>query len=216
MNTKVTFSLPSDIAEGATSALLLGDFNNWDFNAGNELALLPDGSLSITLSLEAGKTYQYRYLLNNGRWVNDKNATEFVHIPYYQVENCIITVPAKKTPVKKAVASKTIPAKHKVAKATAAKSDEPIKKKITASKADDLTIIEGIGKKIAELLNNASIASFEDLSKASTSKLQLILDEAGNKFKMHNPGTWAKQGKLAAAEKWDELKKLQETLKGGK
>jgi hypothetical protein len=33
---------------------------------------------------------------------------------------------------------------------------------------------------------------------------------------MHTPTTWPQQAKLAADGKWDELKKLQDELKGGK
>jgi hypothetical protein len=30
-----------------------------------------DGSMFAEVALVAGKSYQYRYLLNDGRWVND-------------------------------------------------------------------------------------------------------------------------------------------------
>jgi predicted flap endonuclease-1-like 5' DNA nuclease len=80
-------------------------------------------------------------------------------------------------------------------------------------KKDDLTKIEGIGKKIAEILTVSGIASFEILSKTTSKKLRAILDEAGNKFKTHDPSTWPKQAKLASAGKWAELKKLQAELK---
>jgi hypothetical protein len=33
---------------------------------------------------------------------------------------------------------------------------------------------------------------------------------------MHNPGSWAKQAKLATANDWEALKKLQKELTGGK
>ena len=33
---------------------------------------------------------------------------------------------------------------------------------------------------------------------------------------MHDPATWAKQAKLAADAKWEELESLQDSLKGGK
>jgi len=33
---------------------------------------------------------------------------------------------------------------------------------------------------------------------------------------MHDPGTWARQAKLAAGDKWDQLKKLQDELDGGR
>jgi subtilisin-like proprotein convertase family protein len=82
------------------------------------------------------------------------------------------------------------------------------------SKKDDLTKIEGIGPKINELLNKGGINSFEDLANAKNDTLKKILDDAGPRFKMHDPGSWPRQSKLAADGKWDELKKLQDELDG--
>ncbi len=85
----------------------------------------------------------------------------------------------------------------------------------TAAKGDDLKKIEGIGPKIAELLNNAGINSFGDLAKTTADKLNEILAEAGSTFASHNPETWPAQAQLAADGKWDELKELQDRLDGG-
>ena len=84
------------------------------------------------------------------------------------------------------------------------------------AKPDKLTKIEGIGPKIAEKLNNAGILTFKQLADASLDTLQGILDEAGPRYRMHDPGTWAEQSALAAADKWDELEALQDKLDGGK
>ena len=46
--------------------------------------------------------------------------------------------------------------------------------------------------------------------------LKEILEAGGNKFSMHNPGTWPKQAKLAAEGKWEDLELLKKHLKGGK
>lgn len=81
---------------------------------------------------------------------------------------------------------------------------------------DDLTRVEGIGPKIKKLLNNDGIWSFKQLSMATVERIQKILDEAGPRYRMHNPKTWPEQAKLAAEGKWAELQKWQETLKGGK
>ena len=92
------------------------------------------------------------------------------------------------------------------------KKSKPIVKTV----ADDLTKIEGIGKKVAALLEQNGITQFKALGKLSIKKLQLILDDAGSKFNLHDPSTWPKQAKLAADQKWDELKTLQAELFGGK
>ncbi len=82
--------------------------------------------------------------------------------------------------------------------------------------ADDLKKIEGIGPKIATLLQDAGIHTYADLAAADLDKLQAVLEAAGSRYKMHDPGTWARQASLAAAGNWDELKQLQDELKGGK
>jgi len=77
-------------------------------------------------------------------------------------------------------------------------------------------LIEGIGPKIQELLIKAGIADFDQLASASPADLKKILVDAGTRFQMHDPSTWAAQAKLAAAGKMEELKVLQAELKGGK
>ncbi len=80
------------------------------------------------------------------------------------------------------------------------------------SEEDDLTKIEGIGPKIAEVLKNAGIKTFEDLASAKDEEVQeLIKDVPGN----HKADTWNEQAALARDAKWDELKALQEKLDGG-
>ena len=107
--------------------------------------------------------------------------------------------------------TKAAPAKAKAeAKAPAAKKAAPKK---VATKADDLKKIEGIGPKIAETLTAAGIVTFADLAKAKPAKIsEIIAGVRGN----HVPDTWPKQAKLAADGKWDELKKWQDELDGGK
>lgn len=83
-------------------------------------------------------------------------------------------------------------------------------------KENDLKIVEGIGPKIAELLNNAGITTWAGLADTPVDKIQSVLDEHGSKFKLAVPRTWPQQAGLAAAGKWNELKELQDKLDGGK
>ncbi len=85
----------------------------------------------------------------------------------------------------------------------------------TTSKADDLTKIEGIGPKIAELLNADGIKTWKQLADSKVETLKGILEKAGSRYTMHNPTTWAQQAQLCVDEKWDELKVLQDRLDGG-
>ncbi len=84
------------------------------------------------------------------------------------------------------------------------------------TKADDLEIVEGIGPKIAEVLTAAGVVTFADLAAATTESIREILDNAGSQFAAHDPATWPKQAELAAEGKWDELKKWQDELLGGR
>ena len=88
--------------------------------------------------------------------------------------------------------------------------------KAAGAKGDDLTRIEGIGPKIAELLHVAGIDTFAALASTKVERLQAILHEAGSHFSNHDPASWPQQSALAAAGKWDELKKLQDELNGGR
>lgn len=83
-------------------------------------------------------------------------------------------------------------------------------------KPDDLKKIEGIGPKISEILNNAGIYTFSNLSQTPVDRLKSILADAGNRYKLHNPQTWPQQAALAAADAWEELKALQDQLDGGR
>ncbi len=119
----------------------------------------------------------------------------------------------KKTEKVKKAEAKAKPAKE--TKATKPTKKEPSKSKEEA-KPDDFRKIQGIGPKIAEILANADISTFNDLSKAKPNQIKEILEAAGSRYKMFDPTTWPKQAKLAAKGKWDELKMLQAELKGGK
>jgi large subunit ribosomal protein L20 len=77
-----------------------------------------------------------------------------------------------------------------------------------------LTILEGIGPKVAKVLNQAGILTFEDLARADAGWVQTTLDAA--KLQMLNPEGWIAQAKLAAKGDKSGLVKLQEELKGGR
>ena len=211
MTTKVTFILPSEIVGDASEGLLLGEFNNWNQSEAVKLQKKEDGSMVAEIALIAGNSYQYRYLLNDGRWVNDYNGKATTHFHGQAVENCVVhvaanAIAAEEKVVAKQAAAKKAPAKKAPAKK--AKAEKPV--------AEDLTKIEGIGKKIAALLKKAGIVTYKELSKSSAKSLKDILIAGGDQFNMHTPGSRPKQPKLAATGKWEELKKLQDELNAGK
>lgn len=79
---------------------------------------------------------------------------------------------------------------------------------------DDLKRIEGIGPKIASVLNEGGITTFAALAATDTGRLQELLDAAS--LRLAVPDTWPEQASLAAAGKWEELGALQDSLKGGR
>ena len=86
--------------------------------------------------------------------------------------------------------------------------------KAEKSAVDDLTKLEGVGPKVAKILNEAGISSFADLANADAAKVQEALNAA--KLQMMDPTGWIEQAKLAAAGDMEGLAKLQDELKGGR
>lgn len=93
MKKSITFSLPAEAVQGASEAILLGDFNNWNPEYAPRLERQEDGSYTVVTELEAGRTYHYRFLLNNGNWVNDYSAQHYENVPGFYIDNCVINVP---------------------------------------------------------------------------------------------------------------------------
>ena len=82
---------------------------------------------------------------------------------------------------------------------------------------DDLTIIEGVGPKIAEeLLGAAGIRTWAELAATPVERLRELLSAAGSRFAAHDPGTWPEQAALAAKGDFEALDKLKAELDGGK
>ena len=128
------------------------------------------------------------------------------------------STPAKPAAKPKKEEKKAEPAKEEP-KAEEPKAEEPKEekkeapKKKASDKGDDLKKIEGIGPKIASTLAEAGVDSFAKLSEKSPEEIsEIIAGVRGN----HVTTTWPEQSKLAADGKWDELKKWQDELDGGK
>jgi len=85
---KVTFILPNAIE--AHSAAVVGEFNNWD-KAASPMEQAKDGSWQAQIKLEAGKEYQFRYLVNESEWHNDWDADRYVMHPYGGENSVVVT-----------------------------------------------------------------------------------------------------------------------------
>jgi len=94
---------------------------------------------------------------------------------------------------------------------TSRRNDEQVE---AGHEADDLTSLEGIGPKVAKILNGAGIHSFADLAKANDKEVDKVLDEAG--LHMMDSAGWIEQAKLASKGDTEALMILQDELKGGR
>ena len=85
---KVTFTLPEQLK--AENAYLVGDFNNWDEKATPMKRVKKNAQFTVTLELEKGREYQFRYLVNGTDWHNDWNADKYVPNPF-SGDNSVVT-----------------------------------------------------------------------------------------------------------------------------
>lgn len=65
---RVTFDLPPEV--NATEASVCGEFNDWSSNA-HSMKPRKGGRFSTTISLEPGRSYRFKYLVDGERWEND-------------------------------------------------------------------------------------------------------------------------------------------------
>lgn len=82
-------------------------------------------------------------------------------------------------------------------------------------KQDDLKAVEGIGPKIAGLLEAAGINTWRGLANTSVDKIKSVLAAAGDRYRLADPTTWPAQAKMAADGDFDALQVYQDELDGG-
>ena len=86
---KVTFSIPESITKAAKEAHVVGEFNDWSTSA-TPMKRLKDGAFSVTIELETGRSYQFRYLLVKANWANDPDADDDLPTPFGDSRNSVI------------------------------------------------------------------------------------------------------------------------------
>ena len=84
----IKFGLP---AIEAQSVALCGEFNDWAPDA-NFLDRDADGSWSVSVDLEPGRSYRYRYLIDGLHWENDWSPDGYVPNDYGS-QDCVVVVP---------------------------------------------------------------------------------------------------------------------------
>jgi 1,4-alpha-glucan branching enzyme len=72
---RVTFTV--DPRVDARTPAVCGEWNGWSADA-NVMRRDPEGGFSLTVGLDAGRAYRFRYLLDGQRWDNDWAADAYV------------------------------------------------------------------------------------------------------------------------------------------
>ncbi|WP_219942128.1 isoamylase early set domain-containing protein [Iamia sp. SCSIO 61187] len=72
---KVTFDLTAEA--GVKDVHLCGEFRDWSPTA-TPMTRREDGTYRVTVALEPGRSYRFRYLLDGDRWENDWAAHDYV------------------------------------------------------------------------------------------------------------------------------------------
>jgi len=73
---KITFSL-IDKDHNIKNVRIPGDFNNWDMNC-EPMKKQKNNVYSKSITLESGKSYQFRYLINDSVWEDEPESDRFV------------------------------------------------------------------------------------------------------------------------------------------
>jgi 1,4-alpha-glucan branching enzyme len=87
---RVTFTLPNSM--WADTVYLVGDFNDWD-RTSHPFQRDREGRWTLTVDLETGRAYQFRYLRDGRDWMNDSEADAYVHNRYGSDNFVVVTDP---------------------------------------------------------------------------------------------------------------------------
>jgi 1,4-alpha-glucan branching enzyme len=78
---RVRFILPKEAASEAQTVCIMGEFNDWSPDAA-PMKRQTNGDFSITLDLEKGRSYRFRYLIDSCKFENDWRADRYESNPY--------------------------------------------------------------------------------------------------------------------------------------
>ncbi len=87
---RVTFSVPEGL--WASALYLVGDFNEWH-NTSHPFGRTGADGWTITVNLEIGHAYQFRYRCEADHWLNDAHADAYVYNTYGGDNFVVVTDP---------------------------------------------------------------------------------------------------------------------------
>jgi len=123
---RVTFTIDPHV--GAQAAAVCGEWNGWSADA-SVMQRDAEGGFSVTVDLDAGRAYRFRYLLDGQRWENDWAADAYVRNDFGGDDSVVdltalaeeVPPAARRAPAKKEAAKKAAPAQTAKKAAPAAK-----------------------------------------------------------------------------------------------
>jgi 1,4-alpha-glucan branching enzyme len=92
---EITFRLPQEVSGG--SAHVVGDFNDW--SPTSHPMEKGESGFELTIVLEVGKAYRFRYFVDGVRWENDWAADDYVANDFGGDDSVVdLTEPAASAP----------------------------------------------------------------------------------------------------------------------
>jgi 1,4-alpha-glucan branching enzyme len=96
---RVTFELPSTM--WAERVNLVGEFNDWDTRSLPMTRNRDEAKWRVTIDLEPGCQYRFRYLVDGKQWYNDWHADDYAENPYGS-DDSIVEIPAPESRIQAA------------------------------------------------------------------------------------------------------------------
>lgn len=89
---KVTFSMDKQAVLGACKVDLLGEFNNWNTAEPVVMKKLKNGTFKVTIDLPSKTDFQFKYLLDGEKWINDDNPDKYINSGLGDEENSVVVL----------------------------------------------------------------------------------------------------------------------------
>jgi len=83
---KVTFIMSKDTAGSAERVNLAGEFNNWDTKS-IPMKKIRNGDFAVSIDLEKGREYHFKYVIDGHTWINEPNADKHVPSAFLKLSN---------------------------------------------------------------------------------------------------------------------------------
>lgn len=86
---KVRFKIDAEDAMNVDEAYVVGSFNSWSPES-HPMKKNKNGSFALELEFPCEQEISFRYLLGDGNWLNEKEATEYRYCEFACTDNSIL------------------------------------------------------------------------------------------------------------------------------